>query len=688
MRKDRPFSASLSDLTFQDLLGIVKRQKWWILGSLLFFTLLATGFSLYQKPGYQSFAQLQLEGDTQTGSRLPRSGAIDVITEPVNQVDVLTQIQLLQSSNVFFPALRSVNIPIPQTAADIEKLPEVRVNQIGTTQIIALSVVAEDPNTARRLTTALVDSYRSQRETEQREQVSRSLAFVSARLKDENDAMTKLQQDLASFRQANNITDITNESQARLQQKQIADNQLAEAQGALVAAEQAYNSMLSTFNNTPETRELVTVQTNREQIEMEKNELADLRTQREALLTVYLPEAPRIKQIDAQIAEQQRRVDNLEANATVRSNVYNGQRDVFAQDLMRARAEVEGARARVARAQSVASQRSQELSSLAPLLSQLTTFARSMEDRQQSIQRLTATRDELQLRNNELKTLVKIITPAQPARKIRPNWGINIALGVLMGLLLGTLLGITVDISKDKANTAEQATFVTEKDILARIPLRSRNAHPLISDPSRARAFEAYRLLRSSALLATADEHVGSFLITSSKSGEGKSVVASNFAVALALEGKRVILVDANLRTPVLHKIFGLKDEKGLTHAIDDPTLVDELLQDTTFDSLKVLTAGERVANPTELLSSSQAAKLVEVLRSKADFLVFDTPAAFNYADAQSLVSSVPTVLFVTELGKPTKSELRESVAMLDYAHANVLGLVINKDKSAASRLA
>lgn len=688
MRKDRPFSASLSDLTFQDLLGIVKRQKWWILGSLLFFVLLAVGFSLYQKPGYQSFAQLQLEGATQTGARLPRSGAIDVITEPVTQVDVLTQIQLLQSSNVFFPALRAVGIPIPQTDADIEKLPEVRVNQIGTTQIIALSVVAENPNTARRLTTALVESYREQRETEQRQQIERSLAFVTARLEDENQAMTKLQQELAAFRQSNNITDINNETQARLQQKQIAENQLAEAQGALVSAEQTYNSMLATYNSTPETRELVTVQTNREQIEMEKNELADLRTQREALLTVYLPEAPRIKQIDAQIAEQQRRVDNLEANATIRSNVFNSQRDIFAQDLMRARAQVEGARARVARAQAIVSQRTQELSSLAPLLAQLTTFARNMEDRQQSIQRLTATRDELQLRNNELKTLVKVITPAQPARKIRPNWGINIGLGVLLGLLLGTLLGITVDIAQDKVNTAEQATFVTEKDILARIPMRSRNAHPLISDPSRARAFEAYRLLRSSALLATADEHVGSFLITSAKAGEGKSVIASNFAVALALEGKRVILVDANLRNPVLHKFFDLKDEKGLTHAIDDPTLVDELLQDTKFDSLKVLTAGERVANPTELLSSPQAAKLVEVLRSKADFLVFDTPAAFHYADAQSLVSSVPTVLFVTELGKPTKSELRESVAMLDYAHANVLGLVINKDKSAASRLA
>ncbi|MBX3096047.1 MAG: polysaccharide biosynthesis tyrosine autokinase [Fimbriimonadaceae bacterium] len=688
MRKDRPFTASLSDLTFQDLIGIAKRQKWWILGALLLFIGLASLFSILQKPGYQSFAQLRLEGDTQSSVRRNDGTGLSVITDPVNNMDVLTQIQMLQSSNVFFKALQAVNIPIPQTAKDIENLPEVRVNQIGTTQIIQLAVIAEDPDTARALTTALVNSYKTQREADQRERITRSLAFVAARLRDENEAMTKLQNDLASYRQQNRIVDIQTETSSRLQQKQIADNQLAEAQNEAVAAEQAYNSMVATYNATPQVRTIVTNQPNREQLESEKTKLAELKNIRERSLAVYLPEAPQIRQLDAQIAEQQRRIDSLEQAFETTVTTYNTQRDVYAQDVMRAQANMTGARARVQRAQANVAQRAQELNALAPLIASLTSLGRQMEDRQQSIVRLTATRDELQLRNNELKTLVDEITPAQPSRKIRPNWGINLALGSVLGLLAGLLLAITLDIAKDKVNTAEQATFVTEKDILARIPMRSRNAHPLISDPTRARAFEAYRLLRSSALLATADEHVGSFLVTSSKSGEGKSVVASNFAVALALEGKRVILVDSNLRTPILHKIFGLKDEKGLTHAIEDPTLLDEILQDTQFDSLKVITAGERVANPTELLGGPQMAKLAEVLKSKADFLVFDSPAAFNYADAQSLVGSVPTVLFVTDLGTPNKSELRESVAMLDYAHANVLGLVINKDRSAASRLA
>ncbi len=689
MRRERPLTASLSDLTFQDLLGVFKRQKWWVVGMFLLGLLAAGLYTMSQRPGYLSFAQMRLEGTTQATRGVNPNSAVNQITDPVVDLDVLTQMQLLQGAKIFYRALDQAGLPAPQTAADLDKLPEVRVNQVGTTQIVQLSVVAEREDKAVQLTNAFLEQYRLYRETEQRDRISRSLQFVNARLADEARLVAKLETDLSTARSQSGVVDLSTEAGVRSQTKATAENRLNDLIGALNGARNRLSALQQAASAEGNgNRVTTTTTTNIEQRLAEEKELDTLKAQRDALLVTFFEDAPQVRAIDERIREQEERVNALKSEFVRREDTRNPNVDYWKQQVALAQGEVRSLEAQVSQAQSAVSQRSSSLDQLTPLVAKISELGRQLSERQESLRRLTATRDELQLRNNELSTPVEVITSAQPARKIRPNIPVNLLLGAVLGLVLGALIGISIDIAQDKVNTADNATYVTEKDVLARIPIRARSASPVISDPARARAFENYRLLRSSVLLATAEENVGAFVVASARPKEGKSVIASNFAVALALEGKRVILVDANLRAPALHKMFNLKDEKGLSEAALNPTILDEVLQETATPGLQVLTAGERVTNPTELLGSANMGKLIEVLKSKADFLVFDTAPGFVYADAQSLVTHVPTVLFVTDLVSPSKSDLRESVAMLDYAHANVLGLVINKDRGAGARLA
>lgn len=207
MRRERPFTASLSDLTFQDLIGVFRRQVWVFLIILTIGLIGGVIYSLVQQRGYLSISQVLLEGSTQSSPNFVRNDAVSAVTESSDQIDVLTQIQIMQSSKVFFAALRTVGIPIPETQADVDRLPEVRVAQVGTTRILQLSVVADTPDRARGLADALIDNYASIRRVDQGRKVREAVQFVQNRIQSENQVLQRLQNDLATRRgQANVVT--------------------------------------------------------------------------------------------------------------------------------------------------------------------------------------------------------------------------------------------------------------------------------------------------------------------------------------------------------------------------------------------------------------------------------------------------------------------------------------------------
>ncbi len=190
---------------------------------------------------------------------------------------------------------------------------------------------------------------------------------------------------------------------------------------------------------------------------------------------------------------------------------------------------------------------------------------------------------------------------------------------------------------------------------------------------------ESYRVLRSNVRFAAVDEPLQSILVTSTVPGEGKSLTAANLAVAMALDGKRVVLVDADLRRPTVHEKFGLRHAPGLTNVLVGAMDLDSALQSTSIENLRILTSGPIPPNPAELLNSRAMEQTQEDLKERADMVIFDSPPCLSVADAQVLSATVDGLIYVIQLGSTKKSALRHGYELLRQAHARILGVVYNK---------
>ena len=197
---------------------------------------------------------------------------------------------------------------------------------------------------------------------------------------------------------------------------------------------------------------------------------------------------------------------------------------------------------------------------------------------------------------------------------------------------------------------------------------------------------EKFRVLRSNVQFTLVNRPHSTLLITSSVPQEGKSYTTSNLAAAMALDGRRVILIDADLHRPRQHEVFEVPVQPGLTNVLVGQAQLRDCLRDTGITGLRLLTAGVLPPNPVELLNSPAMETVLETLKGEADILIFDSPPLLATADAQVLASKVDGVLYVMQLGRVPKSAIARSFELLAQARANILGIALNKIDSHASR--
>jgi len=181
-------------------------------------------------------------------------------------------------------------------------------------------------------------------------------------------------------------------------------------------------------------------------------------------------------------------------------------------------------------------------------------------------------------------------------------------------------------------------------------------------------------------LEAAIEDTPSTFLIASPTAMEGKSTIAANLAVVLAQGNSSVILVDSDLRRPVLHTLFGLPNDKGLSDfLLEDHPDLDRYLQETEVKNLRLITSGPLPPNPSELLQSARIEALVEELKSKADLVLFDSPAILAVTDADVLGKHVDGVLLAVEAGRTQREATRIAGERLATVGSNILGVVLNK---------
>jgi capsular exopolysaccharide synthesis family protein len=204
------------------------------------------------------------------------------------------------------------------------------------------------------------------------------------------------------------------------------------------------------------------------------------------------------------------------------------------------------------------------------------------------------------------------------------------------------------------------------------------NYQLIVHEQAKSIVAEAYRILRTNLQFAKVNGPLQTIMFTSMGPGEGKSTTVANTAIAIAQTGKRVIVIDCDLRNPALHKIFTLS-RQGLTNVLTENLPVAQQLQTTVVPNLRVLTSGPLPPNPSELLGSIKMIELLETLKREADYLLVDASPVLAVTDAGVLASKVDGILMVISSGMVRPALARRTKDLLVKAKGNILGVVLNR---------
>ncbi|MBI5566723.1 MAG: polysaccharide biosynthesis tyrosine autokinase [Chloroflexi bacterium] len=259
----------------------------------------------------------------------------------------------------------------------------------------------------------------------------------------------------------------------------------------------------------------------------------------------------------------------------------------------------------------------------------------------------------------------------------------SVIIAAAIGLMLSGGAAFLLEYLDDTVKTPDDVRQLTELATLGGVPRiegENYDTKVITLHQPRSPVAEAYRMVRTNLQFSVVDKPLQTLLVTSPNPEEGKSVSTANLAVVLAQAGKRVVLVDADLRRPVQHHIFELSNQTGLTTILLDASInLADVMQDTAVENLKVITSGPIPPNPSELLGSKRMGYLIDALKQQAELVIFDSPPVMAVSDASVLASRLDGALLVVDAGHTRRAKLRRSKENLDAVGASILGVVINR---------
>lgn len=272
-----------------------------------------------------------------------------------------------------------------------------------------------------------------------------------------------------------------------------------------------------------------------------------------------------------------------------------------------------------------------------------------------------------------------VSAPTLNPTPVSPRTKLILTLGILGGLVLGVLLALLRGLLDNSIRTMRTLAEVSNLPPLSALYYDSAaKKNPILvgTEVSSIRA-EAFRKLRTNLQFANVDHPVHVLVVTSSVPNEGKSTTAANLAIMYADTGRRVLLIEADLRKGRVADYLGLERAVGLTDVLAGTAELDDVLQSWNTDTLTVLLAGSVPPNPSELLGSHNMVTLLDRLRAMFDVIILDTPPLLPVTDAAVAATLADGVLLVVRQGKTTRTQVATSVRALQSVDARVLGAVL-----------
>lgn len=197
---------------------------------------------------------------------------------------------------------------------------------------------------------------------------------------------------------------------------------------------------------------------------------------------------------------------------------------------------------------------------------------------------------------------------------------------------------------------------------------------------------EQFRRLRTNLNFSSSQENLKSLIVASANPGEGKSMVAANLAVVYAQEGKKVLLVDSDLRNPTVHKTFRMQNDVGISNLLTEGMNVEKAVRKTAIENLDLLCSGPIPSNPSELLSSIAMEDLMGKLTKAYDLVIFDSPPILSVVDGQIIANKCDASIFVINSGKTDRGQAFEAKEAITSSGSKVLGVILNNYRKRQKR--
>ncbi|MDQ0217499.1 polysaccharide biosynthesis tyrosine autokinase [Peribacillus cavernae] len=215
-------------------------------------------------------------------------------------------------------------------------------------------------------------------------------------------------------------------------------------------------------------------------------------------------------------------------------------------------------------------------------------------------------------------------------------------------------------------NKKHQASVLKKRNLVT-----FSNPYSIISDQ--------FRTIRTNIQFLSEERKKRTFLITSTGKSEGKSTIIANLAVSMSQQKEKVLLIDANLREPIIHKIFKIPNEVGLTNVLTNRIIFEDAIQRPGIGKMKILSSGSITANPAELLGYEQMTDLLRMASNSYDIVLIDSPSVLEFTETRVLANQCDGVVLVLNRGKTELEKAAEARRVLELAHAKLIGAIINE---------
>lgn len=302
---------------------------------------------------------------------------------------------------------------------------------------------------------------------------------------------------------------------------------------------------------------------------------------------------------------------------------------------------------------------------------------------------LIASFEQVRLAEAQSSTVFIQVEPAVPTTvAVRPQVMRNTALAAVVGLLLAIGVIFLIEFLDDTIKDPDSAVRAIGLPTLASIAEHhTTEGKTITQEHPRSPVSEAFRTLRTNLQYAHVDTPVRRIMVTSPTPEDGKTTVASNLAVVMSQGGNRVTFIDADMRRPRVHKVFGLHKEVALADLFVTPQLIlDGAVQPTQTEGLSAIACGDTPPNPAELLGSRRMREILAKLEEQSDVIVLDTPPILSVTDAAVLSNLADGVILVVKIGQTHRGALERAVEQLRQVNARLLGVVVNDINMRRSR--